>query len=116
MRTYVQVRYPGARGWMTVASSATRDAARGAYDDFRAALGEPPSRVRIVSGAQLVREGGWRETRVLTLPWRAAPMCLGKTPRCWSARREECSLGVFAHCGRRHARRRVGSPFLDWAV
>jgi hypothetical protein len=64
MRTYVQVRHPGARGWITVASSETRDAARSAYDDFRAGLGEPPTRVRIVSGDQLVREGGWRETRV----------------------------------------------------
>ena len=68
VRTYVQVRYPSGRRWVTVASSETRaDAhvtAATAHHDCLDARAERPTHVRSVSAAQLVREGGPRETRI----------------------------------------------------
>jgi hypothetical protein len=68
VQTYVQARYPRGRRWVTVASSETRAAARvaaaRAYRDCLDSRGETPIQVRIVSAAQLVREGGQREPRI----------------------------------------------------
>ena len=66
--SYVQVRYPRGGRWVTVAvsdtgSSAAKAAAE-AYRDRRDPRGEAPSQVRIVSAAQLVREGGEQELRI----------------------------------------------------
>jgi hypothetical protein len=68
VRTYVQARYPRGHRWVTVASSETRATARlaaaTAYRDCLDTRGEAPTQVRIVSAAQLVREGGQREPRI----------------------------------------------------
>jgi hypothetical protein len=65
---YVQVRYPQGGRWVTVAVSDTRaSAARlaaGAYRERHNPRGETPMQVRIVSAAQLMREGGEREIRI----------------------------------------------------
>jgi hypothetical protein len=62
---YVQVRYPRARRWLTVAVSHARsEAARtaaDAYRDLEDGSGETPRQVRVVSASQLRREGGQRE-------------------------------------------------------
>ena len=65
---YVQVRYPEGGRWVTVAVSDTRaSAARlaaDAYRDRHNPNGEAPTQVRIVSAAQLVREGGEQEIHI----------------------------------------------------
>ena len=65
---YVQVRYPEGGRWVTVAVSDTRNgAASVAADAYRERYdqrGQAPTQVRIVSAAQLVREGGERELRL----------------------------------------------------
>ena len=62
---YVQVRYPRARRWLTVAvSDARSEAAHTAADAYRGledGSGELPRQVRIISAPQLRREGGQRE-------------------------------------------------------
>ena len=59
---YVQVRYPHARGWETVAVSATRGVAAklagDLYRDLRNDAGQSPVQVRIASDELLRREGG----------------------------------------------------------
>jgi hypothetical protein len=59
---YVQVRYPHAERWDTVAVSATRGVAAqlagGMYRDLRNAAGQSPGQVRIASDDLLRREGG----------------------------------------------------------
>ncbi len=59
---YVQVRYPHADRWETVAVSAARGTAAtlagGIYRDLRNAAGEAPVQVRIASDELLRREGG----------------------------------------------------------
>jgi predicted RNA-binding Zn ribbon-like protein len=65
---YVQVRYPHGGRWVTVAVSDTRtSAARVAANAYRGRHdpdGQAPCQVRIVSAAQLVREGGEQELRI----------------------------------------------------
>ena len=65
---YVQVHYPQGGRWVTVAVTDTRaSAARSAADAYRERLnprGQAPTQVRIVSAAQLVREGGEQEIRI----------------------------------------------------
>jgi hypothetical protein len=65
---YVQVRYPQGGRWVTVAVSDSRaSAAKVAADAYRGHCnprGETPTQVRIVSAAQLVREGGEREVNL----------------------------------------------------
>ena len=65
---YVQVRYPEGLRWVTVAVSDTRDSAArlaaNAYRERHDQRGQAASQVRIVSAAQLVREGGERELRI----------------------------------------------------
>lgn len=65
---YVQVRYPQGGRWVTVAVTDTRaSAARSAADPYRERhnpRGQAPTQVRIVSAAQLVREGGEEEIRI----------------------------------------------------
>ncbi len=59
---YVQVRYPHADRWETVAVSAARGIAAsmagGMYRDLRNAAGQAPVQVRIASDDLLRREGG----------------------------------------------------------
>jgi hypothetical protein len=59
---YVQVRYPRAERWETVAVSATRDVAAKLagemYRDLRDDGGQSPGQVRIASDDLLRREGG----------------------------------------------------------
>lgn len=59
---YVQVRYPHAGRWDTVAVSATRGVAAklagGMYRDLRNDAGQSPVQVRIASDEVLRREGG----------------------------------------------------------
>jgi hypothetical protein len=59
---YVQVRYPHAQRWETVAVSATRGVAAklagGMYRDLRNDAGQSPVQVRIASDELLRREGG----------------------------------------------------------
>jgi hypothetical protein len=59
---YVQVRYPHAQRWETVAVSATRGVAAGLagdmYRDLRNDVGQSPVQVRIASHELLHREGG----------------------------------------------------------
>jgi len=59
---YVQVRYPHARRWETVAVSATRGVAAklagDMYRDLRNDSGQSPVQVRIASDELLRREGG----------------------------------------------------------
>jgi hypothetical protein len=66
--TYVQVRYPHGGRWVTVAVSDSRtSAARIAANTYRERhdpQGQTPSQVRVVSAAQLVREGGEQELRI----------------------------------------------------
>jgi hypothetical protein len=68
MGHYVQVRYPQGGRWVTVAVSDTRSSAAKtaaeAYRERRDPRGEAPSQVRIVSAAQLEREGGEQELRI----------------------------------------------------
>jgi hypothetical protein len=68
MGYYVQVRYPQGGRWVTVAVSDTRNSAAtvaaGAYRERHDPRGQAPSQVRIVSAAQLVREGGEHELRI----------------------------------------------------
>src|SRR4029077_1548217 len=65
---YVQVRYPDGGRWVTVAVSDTRAGAASlaadAYRERRNPQGETPMQVRIVSAAQLAREGGEHELRI----------------------------------------------------
>jgi hypothetical protein len=65
---YVQVRYPQGLRWVTVAVSDTRNGAASvaadAYRERHDQRGQAPTQVRIVSAAQLVREGGEREIRI----------------------------------------------------
>ena len=65
---YVQVRYPEGGRWVTVAVSDTRNGAASvaadAYRQRHDQRGHAPTQVRIVSAAQLVREGGERELRI----------------------------------------------------
>ncbi len=65
---YVQVRYPQGGRWVTVAVSDTRASAARlaacAYRERHNPRGEMPMQVRIVSAAQLVREGGEEEIRI----------------------------------------------------
>ena len=65
---YVQVRYPQGGRWVTVAVTDTRaSAARSAADAYRERRnrrGQAPAQVRIVSAAQLVREGGEQDIRI----------------------------------------------------
>jgi hypothetical protein len=65
---YVQVRYPQGGRWVTVAVSDTRESAAtvaaNAYRERHDPRGQAPSQVRIVSSAQLVREGGEHELRI----------------------------------------------------
>jgi len=64
---YVQVRYARGR-WMTVAMKATRaaasTAAAAAYRGLLDTWGAAPKQCRVVSAAQLVREGGQRGIRL----------------------------------------------------
>jgi hypothetical protein len=64
---YVQVRYPRGQ-WVTVVMEKTRAtasaAAAAAYRGLLDAEGEVPNQCRIVSAAQLVREGGQRQIRI----------------------------------------------------
>jgi hypothetical protein len=66
---YVQVRYPRGR-WVTVAMKATRataaTAAAAAYRELLDTWGAAPRQCRVVSAAQLVREGGQRGIRLAT--------------------------------------------------
>jgi hypothetical protein len=59
---YVQVRYPHALRWETVAVSATRGVAAqlagGMYRDLRNDAGQSPVQIRIASDELLRREGG----------------------------------------------------------
>jgi hypothetical protein len=59
---YVQVRYPHATRWETVAVSATRGVAAklagDMYRDLRNEAGQSPVQVRIASDELLLREGG----------------------------------------------------------
>ena len=59
---YVQVRYPHAERWETVAVSATRGVAAklagDMYRDLRNEAGQSPGQVRIASDDLLRREGG----------------------------------------------------------
>ena len=68
MGHYVQVRYPDGGRWVTVAVSDTRNSAAtvaaNAYRERRDPRGQAASQVRIVSSAQLVREGGEQELRI----------------------------------------------------
>jgi hypothetical protein len=68
MGHYVQVRYPQGGRWVTVAVSDTRESAAtvaaNAYRERHDPRGQTPSQVRIVSAAQLVREGGEQELRI----------------------------------------------------
>ena len=68
MGHYVQVRYPQGGRWVTVAVSDTRNSAAtvaaNAYRERHDPRGQVPSQVRIVSSAQLVREGGEQELRI----------------------------------------------------
>ena len=68
MGHYVQVRYPDGGRWVTVAVSDTRNSAAtvaaNAYRERLDPRGQAPSQVRIVSSAQLVREGGEQELRI----------------------------------------------------
>ncbi len=65
---YVQVRYPQGGRWVTVAVSDTRTSAArvaaNAYRERHDPQGQAPCQVRIVSAAQLVREGGEQELRI----------------------------------------------------
>jgi hypothetical protein len=65
---YVQVRYPQGGRWVTVAVSDTRAGAAmlaaGAYRERHNPQGDAPTQVRVVSAAQLVREGGEQEIRI----------------------------------------------------
>ena len=60
---YVQVRYPHARRWVTLAASDIRlraaRVAADAYHDRHNGRGETPRQVRIVTAGQLRREGGF---------------------------------------------------------
>ena len=68
MGHYVQVRYPQGGRWVTVAVSETRNSAAtvaaNAYRERHDPRGQVPCQVRIVSAAQLVREGGEQELRI----------------------------------------------------
>ena len=68
MDYYVQVRYPQAGRWVTIAACDDRAAASGvaseAYRDRRNGSGETPRQVRVVSTAQLRREGGQRDLEI----------------------------------------------------
>ena len=68
MGHYVQVRYPDGGRWVTVAVSDTRNSAAtvaaNAYRERLDPRGQAASQVRIVSSAQLVREGGEQELRI----------------------------------------------------
>jgi hypothetical protein len=63
---YVQVRYPQGR-WVTLAIEESRAAAAAvaarAFRELFNAHGDTPKQCRVVSAAQLVREGGERELR-----------------------------------------------------
>ena len=64
---YVQVRYPQGGRWVTVAVSDTRTSAAKSPPSIPGTArpaGQAPSQVRIVSAAQLVREGGEQELRI----------------------------------------------------
>jgi len=65
---YVQVRYPHARRWVTVAVSDVRptaaNIAANAYRDRPNGRGETPRQVRVVTAGQLRREGGQRDVRI----------------------------------------------------
>ena len=65
---YVQVRYPHGRQWVTVAIADSRarasTIASQVFPGLLDAGGETPRQCRIVSSAQLVREGGEREVRL----------------------------------------------------
>jgi hypothetical protein len=66
--SYVQVWYPNGRRWVTVAVSDHRAIAAGfaaaAFRERRNSRGQLPRRVRVVSAAQLVYEGGEHEVRI----------------------------------------------------
>lgn len=66
---YVQVRYPQGR-WVTLAVEGTRSAASAiaarAFPGLINARGDTPRQCRVVSAAQLVREGGDGELRAAT--------------------------------------------------
>jgi hypothetical protein len=68
MGHYVQVRYPDGGRWVTVAVSDTRNSAAtvaaNAYRERLDPRGQAASHVRIVSAAQLVREGGEQELHI----------------------------------------------------
>jgi hypothetical protein len=65
---YVQVRYPRARRWVTLAVSDLRPIAAGiaadGYRDLRNGRGEAPRQVRVVTPGQLRREGGRRDVTI----------------------------------------------------
>jgi hypothetical protein len=62
------VRYPRALRWRTVAVFDLRppasDAAAHAYRNLANASGETPHQVRVLSGTQLIREGGQRGLKI----------------------------------------------------
>ena len=65
---YVQVRYPHARRWVTLALFDVRPTAAGvaanAYRDRHNGRGETPRQVRVISAGQLRREGGQRDLTI----------------------------------------------------
>lgn len=64
---YIQVRYPRAQKWVTVAMAPNRTAAAKAapvaYQGLLNAHGDCPNQCRVVSAGQLVREDGHRGAR-----------------------------------------------------
>jgi hypothetical protein len=65
---YVQVRYPHAGRWVTLALFDVRPTAAGvaadAYRDRHNGRGETPRQVRVVTAGQLRREGGQRDLTI----------------------------------------------------